>query len=95
MSESLQHTTGRLGELASAAGVYVDAYMALSLLEFGLGELLQRLPRLLPVVQTTVRAACIVLSCLGLAWLFLFVQPLHSSPLHSTPALPSVSFVFS
>lgn len=54
MSECLQHATYRLGGLARAAGVYVDAYMAISLVEFGLGSLLQRLPRLLPVVQTTV-----------------------------------------
>lgn len=54
VSECLQHATYRLGGLARAAGVYVDAYMAISLVEFGLGSLLQRLPRLLPVVQTTV-----------------------------------------
>lgn len=61
MAESLQHATARLGELARATGVYVDAYMALSLVEFGIGGLLQRLPRLLPVVQTTVRGPCLVL----------------------------------
>lgn len=54
VEEALHHATKRLGELANATGVYVDAYMVLSLLEVGIGGLLQRLPRLLPVVQTTV-----------------------------------------
>eukprot|EP00752_Nemacystus_decipiens_P012079 g10709.t1 len=53
--ECLQHATYRLGELARAAGVYVDAYMAISVVELGLGGLLQRLPGLLPVVQTTIQ----------------------------------------
>lgn len=65
MSECLQHATARLGQLAKVAGVYVDAYMALSLVEFGLGGLLQRLPGLLPVVQTTVCLARL-LPCAGL-----------------------------
>lgn len=56
MSKSLLHATERLRGLARVAGVYVDTYMALSVLEFGFGGLLQRLPRLLPVVQTTVSA---------------------------------------
>lgn len=56
MAKSLLHATERLRRLARVAGVYVDTYMALSVLEFGFGSLLQRLPRLLPVVQTTVSA---------------------------------------
>lgn len=44
----------RLAALAKAGGVYVDAYFALSLLELAFGGLLQRIPKLLPVVQTTV-----------------------------------------
>lgn len=74
MSECLRHATYRLGELARAAGVYMDAYMAISLVELGLGGLLQRLPRLLPVVQTTVRASCLFLSCVALGLFCSFVQ---------------------
>lgn len=57
---SLEHGMKRLKGLARAAGVYVDAYMALSLLEVGLGGLLQRLPRVLPVVQTRVRVLLVL-----------------------------------
>ncbi|CAM9715211.1 unnamed protein product, partial [Ectocarpus sp. 8 AP-2014] len=55
VAKSLLHATERLRGLARVAGVYVDTYMALSVLEFGFGGLLQRLPRLLPVVQTTIQ----------------------------------------
>lgn len=55
-AESLQHVVRRMAELAKAGGVYVDAYLVLGLMELGFGNLLQRLPSLLPVVQTTVRS---------------------------------------
>lgn len=60
-AESLQHVMSRLAEVAKAGGVYVDAYLVLSLMELAFGNLLQRLPSLLPVVQTTVRLMLLLL----------------------------------
>ncbi|CAM9246111.1 unnamed protein product, partial [Laminaria digitata] len=54
-AESFQHVMSRLAEVAKAGGVYVDAYLVLSLMELAFGNLLQRLPSLLPVVQTTIQ----------------------------------------
>ena len=60
-AESLQHVVSRLAAVAQAGGVYVDAYLVLSLMELAFGNLLQRLPSLLPVVQTTVRFILLLL----------------------------------
>lgn len=57
-AESLRHAMKRLEELTKAGGVYMDVYLVLSVLEFAFGGLLQRLPKLLPVVQTTVSLSC-------------------------------------
>lgn len=51
---SFRHAFKRAKELAKVGGVYVDAFLVLSMLEFAFGGLLQRLPKMLPVVQTTV-----------------------------------------
>lgn len=52
--ESFRHAKNRLKELAKAEGIFVDEYLALSVMEWVVGGVLQEMPGLLPVVQTTV-----------------------------------------
>ena len=65
--QSLRHVLERLAKLAKAGGVYVDVYFALSVLELAFGGLLQRIPKLLPVVQTTVSKSGHALPCVRFA----------------------------
>lgn len=54
-ADSLRHAVSRVTELTRAGGFFIDEYLALSVVEWAVGGILQEIPRLLPVAQTTVR----------------------------------------